>query len=921
MQDEPLSLGTFEPSHALEPYLNTPRSLEACKRHGVNPVELVEIPFDEFRKAFPTDADAAQRRYERIDGARRRLLKNVIGEWDHICETGWAAGTKAVDTSRESIILVDPRHHSTMLERQAEKFRSIEKLQWEQMQRMVGIELSNAVRKQANGEILIKLAQAGDALDNEKAEVQAKKAELFDANVQRKREEERQKELETKRLQKAELIEANAMKRKKEQQAYEDRMNRERREAERRQREEYTRELKESIIENFNQNLDAKVADSARKDKERTGRINEFKNQAAYEKAKKRKVGEDRMKASQKHLTYVSTGRSDERRQKIEEEEAQWHKKKLKEAEDAKNRKAGNDEVVQQKLAAIRKAKDDAAAEKVERTVAALELKEALFKTEQAKIEAQKERRKNIKMIRQEAFELSAQRRKKANDYKFAQLQDEISRKDGRYNAMKEGRETLNHMRHVMAEIMEKTKLELKDGINELNHKGVISPDKVVSKVFEVSSNTMFPHLAQKFVVETVRNDDADLDAEMASQTDSMGRPVSAPAQKKKKSSLGFTGDDLCASVKKPGSSRAASREKSTHLALKVLAPQVVAKDVIVKRGQVVDGIPRELLNGATKRVKARGPDKQAMAANIVRQQMQSTIEETTVQMDRLASSSRSLASYPEDGDDAVSRGSRSRGGMSGTARTAAEPGTIRLQRPVGGSMAKYDSATGDVAGLFDDASVGGVSSKSGHGAGAEFDRAPTNSMPMSMSMGPSLEAVYDEARGANIGHSKKGPDGRELKTKKGEFRREYSEDHPLAAGASGRGGTGKYSAEKRTGKHAVGAGAALDAVRASKARPVERLAMSIDSADMRSPNQAVDMRTRVELLRKEQNQVLLKVLDEERKFEEDRSRAGKMAGDKNERNRLELVFAEERRRASERIVGLTKEHERKLKEAVVTMK
>jgi hypothetical protein len=917
MQDEPLSLGTFEPSHALEPYLNTPRSLEACKRHGVNPVELVEIPFDEFRKAFPTDADAAQRRYERIDGARRRLLKNVVGEWDHICETGWSAGTRAIDKSRESIIIVDPRHHSTMLERQAEKFRSIEKLQWEQMQRMVGIELSNAVRKQANDEILVKQAQAGDALDNQKAEMQAKKAELFEANVQRKREEERQKELETKRLQKAELIEANAMKRKKEQQAYEDRMIRERREAERRQREEYTKELKDSIIENFNQNLDAKVADAARKDKERTGRINEFKNQAAYEKAKKRKVVEDRMKASQKHLTYLSTGRSDERRQKIEEEEAHWQKKKQKEAEDAKSRKAGNDEAVQQKLAAIRKAKNDAAAEKVQRTLASLELKEAIFKTEQAKIEGQKERRKNIKMIRQEAFELSAQRRKKANDYKFAQLQSEIERKDGRYDAMKEGRETLNHMRHVMAEIMEKTKLELKDGINELNHKGMISPDKVVSKVFEVSSNTMFPHLAQKFVVETVRNDDADLEDEMASQTDSMGRPLTAPTQKKD-SNLGFTGDDLGASIKKPGSSRAASREKSTHLALKVLAPQVVAKDVIVKRGQVVDGIPRELINGVTQPAKARGPDKQAMTASIMRQQMQSTIEETTVQMDRLVSSSRSLASHPEDGEDAASRGSRSRGGMSGTARTAAEPGTIRLQRPVGGSMAKYDSATGDVAGLFDDASVGGVSSKSGR-AEAEFDRAPTNSMPMSMSMGPSLEAVYDEARGAN--HSKKGPDGRELKTKKGEFRREYSEDHPLAAGATGRGGTGKYSAEKRTGKRAVGAGAALDAVRASKARPVERLAMSIDSADMRSPNQAVDMRTRVELLRKEQNQVLLKVLDEERKFEEDRSRAGKMAGDKNERNRLELVFAEERRRASERIVGLTKEHERKLKEAVVTMK
>ena len=60
--EEELSLGTFEPLHAQPPYLNTPRSLEACKRHGVAPVELVEISLDEFRRAFPNDIDAAQRK-------------------------------------------------------------------------------------------------------------------------------------------------------------------------------------------------------------------------------------------------------------------------------------------------------------------------------------------------------------------------------------------------------------------------------------------------------------------------------------------------------------------------------------------------------------------------------------------------------------------------------------------------------------------------------------------------------------------------------------------------------------------------------------------------------------------------------------------------------------------------------------------
>ena len=38
------------------------------------------------------------------------------------------------------------------------------------------------------------------------------------------------------------------------------------------------------------------------------------------------------------------------------------------------------------------------------------------------------------------------------------------------------------------------------------------------------------------------------------------------------------------------------------------------------------------------------------------------------------------------------------------------------------------------------------------------------------------------------------------------------------------------------------------------------------------------------------------------------------------EAQRMELVFAEERRRASERIVNLTKEHEKRIKDAVLAM-
>ena len=54
---EPLSLATFDPVYSKQPYLNTPRSLEACRIHGIQPEELVEIPFREFVRAFPGYVD------------------------------------------------------------------------------------------------------------------------------------------------------------------------------------------------------------------------------------------------------------------------------------------------------------------------------------------------------------------------------------------------------------------------------------------------------------------------------------------------------------------------------------------------------------------------------------------------------------------------------------------------------------------------------------------------------------------------------------------------------------------------------------------------------------------------------------------------------------------------------------------------
>lgn len=180
--------------------------------------------------------------------------------------------------------------------------------------------------------------------------------------------------------------------------------------------------------------------------------------------------------------------------------------------------------------------------------------------------------------------------------------------------------------------------------------------------------------------------------------------------------------------------------------------------------------------------------------------------------------------------------------------------------------------------------------------------------------------------------------------TPEGTFRREYSKDHPLA------GGKGKYSKEKSAGKKEI---APRDFGTAGKKKKYERVAEVVS----RQEQKKMDLQRNLEALRKHQNDALLEVLEEERKAEEERNRMGRSVKDVSERNRcsgsvtalfsvatyvfeyfhtlrsllyltllcrslsrLELVFAEERKRASERIITMTKDHEKKMKDVILAM-
>lgn len=126
-------------------------------------------------------------------------------------------------------------------------------------------------------------------------------------------------------------------------------------------------------------------------------------------------------------------------------------------------------------------------------------------------------------------------------------------------------------------------------------------------------------------------------------------------------------------------------------------------------------------------------------------------------------------------------------------------------------------------------------------------------------------------------------------------------------------GGKGKYEKELKGGKKATATHIFGDGKPPPATREIERLTFAVQTM-------VVDPEQQLDQLRREQNAALLRVLEEERKAEDEREQALSHLTDDKERHRVELLFAEERRAASERIIRLTKEHDIRIREAVVKM-
>lgn len=190
--------------------------------------------------------------------------------------------------------------------------------------------------------------------------------------------------------------------------------------------------------------------------------------------------------------------------------------------------------------------------------------------------------------------------------------------------------------------------------------------------------------------------------------------------------------------------------------------------------------------------------------------------------------------------------------------------------------------------------------------AGAEFDKAGDTRKPSSAPDGKTRKNRKDGNEKAKF-----------LPVPTGKFRREFSDDHPLAAG-----GRGKYSKELEQGLTPQGLPLELPKKPANSVddnvKDAIELAEKVEKLTYEAGTSVIDEKDDVDKLRKEMNAAMKILLEEERNAEDERLMVLAGMKDPEEKQRLEQIFAEQRRRASEKIVAATRDYDKTIKQAML---
>eukprot|EP00798_Chlamydomonas_sp_ICE-L_P017638 gene17640-23981_t len=265
---------------------SSPRSVQACFKLGIDPLELQYHPATWYRRPAE-DEDISQLRYEKCEGVRQR--KNLI-------DMGWTGTTGSKDPKKKKDD--DEAHESSMVEKERQRLEALLRRQEKDLQQMVQFEISRKELTDKQAQKMAELEKRTQALVRQKLENEAAwQARQRDIELEKMREEE-ELELQLKRLmeerhrkeREMQIREAEEDKRRKKE-AYE-------REMERRHKADEARRETEAILEEQAEQVRLRKADMERKDIERTKRREIESKRVAAENAEKRARADARIQSA-----------------------------------------------------------------------------------------------------------------------------------------------------------------------------------------------------------------------------------------------------------------------------------------------------------------------------------------------------------------------------------------------------------------------------------------------------------------------------------------------------------------------------------------------------------------------------------------------------------------------------------------------
>ncbi|KAF5839744.1 hypothetical protein DUNSADRAFT_18746 [Dunaliella salina] len=128
------------PEQALIP--TSPRSVQACFRLGVDPVDLQFHPVHWYKQKEDADEEVTRLRYERYEAVRQERLRLLIEERKHLINENWQANTDPRAMLRRNDSGADPRSSSAMVEKERQRLEVLKRRQEKELQQMVQYEIT-----------------------------------------------------------------------------------------------------------------------------------------------------------------------------------------------------------------------------------------------------------------------------------------------------------------------------------------------------------------------------------------------------------------------------------------------------------------------------------------------------------------------------------------------------------------------------------------------------------------------------------------------------------------------------------------------------------------------------------------------------------------------------------------------------------